>query len=708
VVQQNVPKSTFARHKLRKIKIMSTSRRSFIKNSLGLASAGIIAPSLLLKHSESFAAMAFDRDGFKIVENNAPLTIIVVPDNPSRVVQYAADELQWHVQRASGVKLDVVSEKDAATSPIKKYIYIGQGMASKNARIVVDNLAPNSFRIKTTADALFLIGKDDHGKPDEAATRSYAAHWKGFVIGAPPLDDTVSMGSLFAVYDWLENHVGVKWLWPGEMGTVVRSSKVLFAGLAGQKKVVPALIHSRPRLNAWKGIDPAVKDQYIYDTSVWLRRQRFARGVSFEYGHAYIKYWERFGEAHPEYFALRPDGIRAPHSLKRPDLVQMCVSNNGLPSSEGLHQQIIADWLEQCKTTPSLPWINGAENDKTTQDPSCTCQFCRAWDPPNAPLLENQAERKAAIGDTSDRPMVSLSDRYAKFWLALQKEGEKHNPNATVLGYAYADYTQPPVATKLNDRIIVAIVAPNAFPMSKQEESDFKNLWNGWAATGARLYWRPNFFLTGYCMPYIFAREFGETYKYVASHNMIADDYDSLLSMWGVQSPNYYMMARLNVDSTLNVDDILNDYYAGFGPASTQIQKYFSYWESVTAKCDKDFRAKGGGWGCISWGGDEVFTPETFVTGTELLQDAKTAAAGNAEVSARLEYLDFWLQHASLCMQALAAFHAQRKNVALKSTFEQAKKAVDDFRDTHPNLIINVGILKQLEVWSGWRKTAEL
>jgi hypothetical protein len=152
----------------------------------------------------------------------------------------------------------------------------------------------------------------------------------------------------------------------------------------------------------------------------------------------------------------------------------------------------------------------------------------------------------------------------------------------------------------------------------------------------------------------------------------------------------------------------LNDYYAGFGPASTQIQKYFSYWESVTAKCDKDFRAKGGGWGCISWGGDEVFTPETFVTGTELLQDAKTAAAGNAEVSARLEYLDFWLQHASLCMQALAAFHAQRKNVALKSTFEQAKKAVDDFRDTHPNLIINVGILKQLEVWSGWRKTAEL
>jgi hypothetical protein len=688
---------------------MSTSRRTFLKN-IGLASAGLITPSLL-RHSDAFAEIldSSNHNGFKVIDNNAALAIIITPDNPLSVVQYAAAELQWHVQKATGVKLDVISEKNINTSPLKNHIYIGQGAASKNAGIEVEDLAPNSFRIKTTADALFLIGKDDNGKPDEPATRSRAAHWNGFTIGAPPLDDAVSMGSLFAVYDWLENHVGVKWLWPGEAGTVVRPSKVLLAGLAGQKKVVPSLIHSRPRLNVWKGMDPNLKDPFIYDTSVWLRRQRFARGTSFEYGHAYTQYWERFGATHPEYFALRPDGVRAPANPKRTDLVQMCVSNDGLPSSEGLHQQIIADWLEKRKTTPSLPWINGAENDKTNSDPSCTCEHCRAWDPPNAPLLENQAERKAAIGDTSDRPMVSLSDRYAKFWLALQKEGEKHDPNATVLGYAYADYREPPVATKLNDRIIVAIVAPGAFPLSAQEVDDFKKLWNGWAATGARLYWRPNFFLTGYCMPYIFAREFGETYKFVASHNMIADDYDSLLSMWGVQGPNYYMMGRLNADPTLNVEDVLNDYYAGFGPAAAQVEKYFSYWESVTAKCDSDFRTRShGGWGSISMAGDEVFTPETFAVGTKLLQDAKTAAAGNAEVLARLEYLDLWLQHADLCMRALAAFHAQRKNAALKSTFEEAKKAVDDFRSAHADLIINVGVLKQLEVWAGWRKTAEL
>jgi hypothetical protein len=688
---------------------MFSSRRNFIKNSLGLAFVGLIAPSLL--SSEAVAQVLGNsvpraaNVGFKVAEDGTARAVIVTPDAPSDVVKYAAQELQWHVERATGVKLDVVAEKDAAASPLKNRIYLGPCQAAANAGIQVDDLAVNSYRKKTTADAVFLVGVDGHAKPDDTATKSYAAVWKQFVLGAPPLDDGASMGTLFAVYDWLEHQVGVKWLWPGEVGTFVPKTPVLAGGAVGAATVIPTLIHSRPRLNAWKGMDRARKPEYIWDNSVWLRRQRFVRGVSFEYPHAYEKYWERFGSTHPEYFALRPDGVRAP-ATKRVDLVQMCVSN------PGLHEQIVADWQVQIKEHPSLPWINGCENDKAAQDPACTCEVCRAWDPPNSPPLENQEKRKAAISDTSNEPLVSLSDRYARFWLALQKEGEKHDPNATVFGLAYADYTQPPVATKLNDRIIVGIVAPNAFPLSAEDEKAFKTLWDGWAKTGARLFLRPNFFLTGYCMPYIYAREFGEIYKYAASHSMIADDYDSLLAMWGVQSPNYYMMGRLNVDPTLDVDDVLNDYYAGFGPAAKQVQKYFTFWEGITLKCDKETRRKmNGGWASISTGGDMVFTPETFVTGHALLNDAKAAATGDAEAARRVAYLDMWLQHADLSMQALAAYHALQKKPAdkqLQAAMAQAKTAVDEFRAAHADEIVNVGVLRQVEAWAGWRKTSEL
>ncbi len=641
----------------------------------------------------------------EVASDGKPQAAIVVPDTPSLVVQYAAKELEGHIERATGARLEIVPERDA--SRFANRIHIGATSAARKAGLDPGALPLNGFQVKITKDAVFLTGRDDDTQPPDQFTQSAAKNWKGFVPGAPPLDDSVSMGSLFAVYDWLEKQVGVRWLWPGELGTVVPPTKHLSGGPEGERTQVPALIHSRPRLSltAWSGLTQELRDRYIYETSVWLRRQRFTRGVSFEYGHAYGQYWDRFGSTHPEYFALRPDGKREPATEGRPHLVQMCVSN------PGLHRQIIEDWLVRRKEMPRLPWINGAENDKTSKDPNCVCEACRAWDSPNSPLLANQPERKELVKDTSDRPMVSLSDRYARFWLALQAEGEKHDPKATVIGYAYADAGLPPVETKLNDRIIVGIVPPYSFPVSDQERESFRKVWDGWAKTGARLYLRPNYFLSGYCMPYVFAEQFGEEFKYAAKNGMIATDFDSLLGMWGVQGPNLYVMGRLNVNPDQAVSDILAEYYAGFGAASDQVANYFNYWKGVTMKLDKEFKTRSkGGWAFVSKAGDEVYTPEAFEEGRRLLEKAKTAAVNDAEGLRRIGYLDVWLEHAELSMRTLAAFHAQRANpreAYLKAEFTQAQEDLDHFRETHETEISNVGVLRKLERWSGWRRGAE-
>lgn len=649
-------------------------------------------------------ALSRSSQGMSIVAEGKPQAVVVLPDAPSPVVEYAAKEFVWHVERATGVRLGVLSEKDAASTILENRIYIGPCLAAKQAGIDLSNLPRNGFHEKIAEHALFLTGRDDSGMPDDPATQGQARGWKGYVVGTPPLDDGVSMGSLFAVYQWLEKQVGVRWLWPGDSGTVIPKTKGLSAGEVGDNVVIQPLIHSRPRINftTWAGMSEASRDKYIYDTSVWLRRQRFARGVSFEYPHAYEHYWERFGGSHPEYFALRPDGKRAPFSEKTPHLVQMCVSN------PGLHKQIIVDWLAQRAEHPSLSWINGAENDKANQDPSCTCEVCRSWDPPGALPIKNQAERKAAIKDTSDRPMVSLSDRYARFWLALQAEGRKRNPGATVLGYAYADYSAPPVATKLNDHVIVGIVPPYAFPLSENDRKAMRENWDGWAKTGARLYLRPNYFLVGYCMPYIFAEEFGEEFKYEAKNGMIATDFDSLLGMWGVQGPNLYVLARLNVNPDLEVSAILDEYYGAFGPAAPDVRDYFNYWKSITLKCNSEFRnASKGGWASISKAGDQIYTPETFEEGRKFLAKAKAAAVGDDELSDRIAFLNLWLEHAALSMKTLAAFHAyqgKKDDSQLKAAFSDAQIALDEFRKSHEDLIGNVGILRKVEMWSGWRR----
>ncbi|HUS80184.1 MAG TPA: hypothetical protein VM283_02885, partial [Armatimonadota bacterium] len=46
----------------------------------------------------------------QIVADGQPRVSIVVPDQPLPVVQYAAEELQYHVRRASGAELPIVAE----------------------------------------------------------------------------------------------------------------------------------------------------------------------------------------------------------------------------------------------------------------------------------------------------------------------------------------------------------------------------------------------------------------------------------------------------------------------------------------------------------------------------------------------------------------------------------------------------------------------
>jgi hypothetical protein len=687
---------------------MRTSRRIFIRN-LGLTSAGIFAPSLFLK---SAYALAGTRDsaqmnsGFKIVENGAARAVIVVASSTSSTSstpQFAAQELQRHIEKATNVKLAIVSEQGVAASTLPHRIYTGMGEAAKKAGLRADDLPANGFRSKTTNDAIYFAGKDDRGRPDDPAFGS--GRWPDFKSGELPLDDTVSMGTLFAVYDWLENQLSARWLWPDETGLVVRKTATLFSGAAHEKAGLPTLLFAQARLNTWAGMDPKRLPQYVYDTSLWMRRQRLARGQAIPgagHGHAFGTYWKRFGATHPEYFAMLPNGKREPFNPKRPNLVQMCVSN------AGFRRQVIADWLEKRKKDPSLHTISASENDRTAMDPPCQCEFCHAWDPknPQPPLVpENPWLSGNAQARNKDWKQISVSDRYAKFWLAVQKEAQQYDPDVVVFSHAYTDYSDPPVETKLNKNIVVGIVPAYAYPMSPQEEAEFQKVWDGWEATGATLYLRPNNFLTGYDLPQMYPTQFGYDFKHALQNGMIGTDFDSLVGMWGIQGINLYMMGRLTAHPEMSVDEVLNEYYSAFGAASGDIQKYFEFWEKVTAQITTEFRKNaGGGWSPLSREGDVIYTPETFTRGKELLQKAKLSVGADSEVLARIDYLSMWLEHANLTINVLTAFKsykAKPTDAPLKTSFESAKTALDNYREAHADKIVNIGFLHYLETW--WR-----
>ena len=110
------------------VKTIFSSRRTFIKHSLGLASAGIIAPSLLWRSSEALAQLTtrnskFQNDPiaqarlFQSIDQhtaNAGFDVtkatIILPDAAQEVHQYAVRDLVEHVQKSTGITLPISDE----------------------------------------------------------------------------------------------------------------------------------------------------------------------------------------------------------------------------------------------------------------------------------------------------------------------------------------------------------------------------------------------------------------------------------------------------------------------------------------------------------------------------------------------------------------------------------------------------------------------
>ena len=600
--------------------------------------------------SACIAANGVAAEGIALVRDGEPVSAIVIPDGAWPAVHFAAEELQYHVTESTGATLLIREENEVATDP-EGLIYLGACQKTVSVGIKTKELPPNAFHIKLLEGNLFFAGEDSDGAVLDSRNIKGSLH-----------DNKTHVGTLFAVYEFLDKHLGVRWLWPGKMGEVIPKRKDLNVSDWDQT-YIPKLLHTRirdyytQRGPGWSS--PEVADDYFRDQAIWLRRHRFAQGMDMDYGHAFHYYWERFGQIHPEYFALSPDGKREP--IGPPHLVQMCVSQ------PALWKQIIDAWKAgKSDEAPPHAWINGAEND-SAGDPSCTCEPCRAWD----------------VTGTD-----SLSDRYARFWLELQRLGEKVKPDATVIGYAYGSYRDPPVATRLNERIVVGIVPGFYFPWTDEVRGHFREQWKGWTEiAGARAYLRPNYFHFGHNMPVFIARKFGEDFSFAYKRGMLATDFDLVPGQWATQGPAYYVLGRIHRHGDWPVERMLGEYYRGFGKAESAVRAYFRHWEGVTDAVTQEHYNEGWKPKGITdnpehrfyrWA-SHIFTPEVMASGRALLEEAKAAAQGDAHAERGVAFLEMGLRHAELTLTVEAAYDAYKAGGNVEA-YVTALKVLDDYR----------------------------
>ena len=615
------------------------------------------------------AAVGFPLNAYAqviLVRNGEARAVVVTADEPTPTASYAAQELVWHVERATGVNLPIVSESEVGEDAHTR-VYIGDTKTVRAVGINPDRLPREAYTMRSLGNDLFIVGRED---------------------GGDPLNEyNPNSGTLFGVYEFLGRFVGVRWLWPGELGTYVPATDTVEIWSINETSspalnfrgfywgIIRSVSLGNTELSeehARLGFSPEVAREYGKALQVMLRRHRMGgQDIKPPSGHLFSGWWKRYGKEHPEWFGLRRDGTRG-HPDPEYGHVAMCVSN------PELHDFIIEQW-------------DGS--DKLLLGPvdrpgRCICTECQAWDGPQPDPIPWFAE---GVYKTDRRAQEvfsgATSDRYARFWKTIQEKASKRNPNVLVsASFIYEnEFPAPVTGIKLNSNIYGEFVQwqdPHLrwFPMPDEAFQWIKDQWTGWRETGIRISYRPNYLHDGYVMPHFETSQSGEFFKFAYEHGMEGAVFDSLTGQWATQGPRNYMHMRLMTDPTLELDAIWEEYCSAFGPAAETMREYFDYWEQYAFDNVLNFidLYRGVGWRYSSYvrRAHAAFPPECFGPAEALLERALREAetANLPEFAERVRFIQIGLQHAQLATAMTAAFDGEEEVPEANS--EEARKAV--------------------------------
>jgi hypothetical protein len=450
---------------------------------------------------------------------------------------------------------------------------------------------------------------------------------------------------LRGVVYFLDRFVGVRWLWPGELGTYVPKAETIgFPDLQ---------VDERPDLELRL---LRVRQSAPLEGRTWLRIHGMGSRTSYAFGHAFTKWWSKYGQEHPDYFASPPEG----QQQVREDRIKLDISN------EDIDDVIIREWRE---AGMPVNW-NVSPNDGSG---FCVSPGCLAMDePPDQSVMSIW------------RAEGQLTARYVKFWNRLLNKMRMIRPDVTLSTYAYSSYKSPPPPGLRVDGFIVQVVG---------FYTDYDQ-WEGWSGAGAKLFLRPNWWHTGAIAPNLPLHAQGEFFKFARQRNMLGFDFDTLFGYWATQGPNYYLIARMSTRPDLSVEDVLDEYASAFGQAAPVIRTYLAYWERFAEEAgfniqiypngnyarlaqqyDLPRSTLNGAWYMLPY----LMTDSVMAEAEAILDRAvKAAGAEDGEAQQRIAFLREGLRHMAATREVVRyGYEKSRPEGATKEQYVQMRQQLD-------------------------------
>ena len=384
--------------------------------------------------------------------------VVVAPKAPD-TVRFAVEELTNALSRVFASPVAVATAPTAG----RRHVYLGENEWTRAAGLEPRKLPRDAFEIRVTGTDVFIAGADDPKARIAAETGP-----SGFF----------EIATVHGVYEFLERYAGVRYYFPGPLGTILPKAKAL--------KVPEGDFTSEP--------DYSVRyhTTYIHGTvpetilpaaevasalALHERRMRIdTERIPCCHGQYQSKLPQRFAKTHPEYFCLKKDGTRRDTDPEKPplsDYAHVCLTSD-------VWEEIYKDARSYLKGEPASvrgmlrgrapnykhDWPNHARYrkyyDVMPQDGSgkCVCEKCKA-------AIAKAKDPKDWANELVWGHTVDIAKR-------LKAEGIK----GYITQMAYSPYKNvPDVEIPDNVKVMVAQKGPWAWPEALAEGERHIRAW---------------------------------------------------------------------------------------------------------------------------------------------------------------------------------------------------------------------------------------
>jgi hypothetical protein len=538
------------------------------------------------------APIIWAEDSCLLVHDGQPRATIVIAAKPARAAQFAAAELAHYTQKLAGASLPIVTEDNLTSAQAASdLVLVGESERTRQIGLTNAALKPQEHIIRNAGRWLVLMGRDeeDFGPVDYA--KDYP--WPECRLDFPRRVQFKHWGSLYAVDTFLERVCGVRWYMPGELGEVAPKMRTIEARGLNLRLKPWTKYRIIGHTWAWDpfdfyapGRDPK-KGLPQREMLLWWLRMKLG-GEPFNVNHSVYSYFDRFADAHPDWFA---DGkpVRGGH---------LCYTHPGFIAQ---HAQDARDYFDGKYPTMLFPKggqvpAAGDYYPAVPIDSSsgwCQCPRCNALLEINQPIAE-------------DIPGASFfNGRYSEYvWTfanAVAREVRKTHPDKRISAIAYARYFRPPQHVTLEPNLSVGVtkqVMLYGNPKAKQYFNDTLREWH--ARVGELYIWEYylNQYFNKFCaFPWITPRLIGEDIEFLKTVGVVGKFVET--SPWKSRRANLaedllpvYVTAKLLADDSRSVGDILAEHYRLFyGPAATPMKAFYekieATWRDTTMQAHK-------------------------------------------------------------------------------------------------------------------------